>query len=97
MSAKKKGIAFLWNRAKIGMKIIIAIIIECVGPRCLRNGINKSMSGMTDNIVIIGMLIFVLRNFAEALPEIYPNAKWPTANDLFSSDYHCSTCFSLCF
>jgi hypothetical protein len=60
-------------------------MIECVGPRWLRNGIIMSMSGIMDNIKTVGMLKFVLRSFADDLLEIYPNATWPTANNLISS------------
>lgn len=44
-----------------------------------------SMSGITDSVRTTGMLSFVFSSFAEVLLEIYPNARWPTANDLFSS------------
>ena len=43
------------------------------------------MSGMTDSVRTAGMLSFVFSSFAEALLEMYPSARWPTANDLFSS------------
>ena len=66
-----------------------AIMSECVGPRCLRVGMRNrmrmSMSGITDSVRTTGMLSFVFCSFAEVLLEIYPNARWPTANDLFSS------------
>jgi hypothetical protein len=69
----------------MGIKIAKAIAIECVGPRCSRNGIIRSTSGIADNMRIKGMLSSVFRSFAEALLEMYPKARWPTANDLLSS------------
>jgi len=54
--------------AKNGMKTINAVTIECVGPRCSRNGIIRSMSGIMDNVRTKGMLISVFRSFADALP-----------------------------
>lgn len=71
--------------ANNGIKIINAVTIECVGPRCSRNGITRSMSGIMDNAKTRGMLISVFRSFADALPRTYPRARWPTANDLFAS------------
>ena len=44
-----------------------------------------SMSGTTDSVSTNGMLSFVFSSFAEVLLEMYPSARWPTANDLFSS------------
>jgi len=61
--------------AKIGIKTIEAITIEWVSPLCSRNGINKSMSGMTDNIRIVGMLKFVFSTFEDVLLRMYPRAK----------------------
>jgi hypothetical protein len=72
----------------IGMKTIIAAIIECVGPRCSRNGISISMSGMTESVITRGMFSFVFVACAVNLQSIYPNAKCPTANDFFSSLFH---------
>ena len=43
------------------------------------------MSGITDSVMTNGMLSFVFSSFAEALLRIYPSARWPTANALFSS------------
>lgn len=58
------------------MKAMNAIMIECVGPRCSMNGLKKmSMSGMTDSTRTTGMLRFVFSSFAEALLEMYPNAR----------------------
>lgn len=71
--------------AKIGMKTMDAVMIECVGPRCSINGMRMSMSGMTDSMRTTGMLSFVFSSFADVLLEMYPSARWPTANDLFSS------------
>ena len=47
-----------------------------------------SISGITDSIRTSGMLRCVFRSLAEVLLELYPNAKWPTANDLLSCR-HC--------
>lgn len=71
--------------AKIGMKAMNAIMIECVGPRCSISGITMSMSDITDSVRANGMLRSVFSSFAETLLDMYPNARWPTANDLFSS------------
>lgn len=60
---------------KIGMKIMNAIMIECVGPRWSRNGIRMSMSGITDSVSATGMLSFVFSSFAEVLLEMYPSAR----------------------
>jgi len=74
---------------KIGMKTINAIIIECVGPRCSSVGISEwirmSESGMTESVRASGTFRFVFSILADVLLEMYPNARWPTANDLFSS------------
>jgi hypothetical protein len=43
-----------------------------------------SISGMTDNVSNTGIFTFDLRRSAETLPERYPRARWPTANDSFS-------------
>jgi len=71
------------------MKTSDAIMIECVGPRCSSVGmsfwIRMSESGMTDSVRARGMLMFIFSIFADVLPEIYPNARWPTANELGSS------------
>ena len=83
--AKRYGIAFLLYMTKMGTKTRHIITIECVGPRCSINGIKISMSGITDNKNISGMLILVLRILAVNLPIIYPSDKWPTAYDSSSS------------
>lgn len=58
------------------MKTINDSIIECVGPRCSMNEFKKmSMSGMTESVRATGMLRFVFNSFAEALLEMYPNAR----------------------
>jgi len=62
-----------------------AIMTEWVGPRCLINGIKRSMSGITESVRANGILSSVFSSFAEALLRTYPNARWPAANDLFSS------------
>lgn len=74
-----------------GMKARDSIIIECVGPRCSKVGMRMSMSGMTDSVRTMGMLIFVLRTFANALLKTYPSAKCPTANDSFPSLFQLKT------
>jgi len=75
--------------ANMGMNIMNAVMSEWVGPRCSMVGMKiwmrMSMSGMTDRVRTSGMLIFVFSSFAAVLPEMYPRARWPTANDLFSS------------
>jgi hypothetical protein len=45
------------------------------------------MSGMTDSVRTSGMFMSVFSSFAAALLDMYPRARWPTANDLFSSRY----------
>lgn len=62
-----------------------AIIMECVGPRCGRNGNRMSTSGMIESVKISGRLSFVFNNVADVLPVMYPSAKWPTANNVCSS------------
>ena len=71
--------------AKSGIKAMNASMTEWVGPRCSINGIKRSISGITESVRTNGMLSSVFNSFAEALLRIYPNARWPTANDLFSS------------
>jgi len=44
-----------------------------------------SMSGMTESVKTSGIFNFVFVNFAVSLLRMYPRAKCPTANDLFSS------------
>ena len=56
---------------KKGMKTTMAVISECVGPRCIwmlkRKLRIMSISGMIESTRITGMLIFTLRSFADAL------------------------------
>jgi len=61
--------------AKMGEKIMNAMIIECVGPLCSMNGIRRSMSGITDSVRANGMLSSVFNSLDEALLERYPNAR----------------------
>ena len=72
-----------------GMKINIAITIECVGPRCISDLIRKpkmmSMSGITERVKITGMLKFTLNSLADALASKYASDMCPTANEVFSS------------
>ena len=74
---------------KKGMKTSMAVIIECVGPLCistLKKKLNMiSMSGSTERTKIKGMLKFTLRSFPDALPNKYPSAMCPTANEVSSS------------
>jgi hypothetical protein len=68
------------------MNAISAIMSEWVGPRCSTNELKKmSTSGMTERVRTSGMLSFVFSSFDEALLKMYPDARWPTANDLLSS------------
>jgi len=70
--------------ANIGVKIMMAIMIEWKGPLCWTKGINMSMSGMTESMKTRGILSFVLVVCDVNLLKVYPKAKCPTANDLFS-------------
>lgn len=73
--------------ANTGIRTKSIIKTEWAGPRCSMNGINMSMSGMTESVRITGILIPVFVNLVEALLKIYPNAKCPTAYDLLASDF----------
>lgn len=42
-------------KGSMGIKTIIVIMIECVGPLCLRMGINMSMLGITESVRTIGI------------------------------------------
>jgi len=53
------------------------MIIECVGPRCCRPGINRSASGITEARNNRGM--FTFRILDVSLPDKYPKARCPTA------------------
>lgn len=55
------------------------MIMECVGPRCLRTGIKKSMSGSVEAKNNRGTFTFTFRSLDVALPDKYPKAKCPTA------------------
>ena len=63
------------------------MIIECVGPRCCRLGINRSMSGIVEARNNRGMFTFTFRTLDAALPDKYPKAKCPTAYVVCSSYY----------
>jgi len=69
------------------MKIIIAVIIECVGPRCISDLSRKpkimSMSGITERVRINGTLKFTLNSLADALASRYASDMCPTANEAF--------------
>lgn len=76
----------MWYIVNIGMKIIVAVIIEWDGPRCSMMGVSSmSMSGITESVRMSGMLILVFVACAVNLLRMYPEAKCPIANDLFSS------------
>jgi len=64
---------------KAGRKRKQEMIIECVGPRCRRPGINRSTSGITEARNNIGMFTFTFRTLDVTLPDKYPKAKCPTA------------------
>lgn len=55
------------------------MIIECVGPRCCRPGINRSTSGITEARNNRGMFTFTFITLDVALPDKYPKATCPTA------------------
>lgn len=71
------------------MKTSIAVITECVGPRCIsvlrRKSKRRSMSGITERTKISGTLKFTLRSLADALLNKYASAMCPTANEVCSS------------
>jgi len=71
--------------AKIGMNAISAMMREWVGPRCLMNGIRRSISGRMESVRTKGMLSSVFNSLDDALLKRYPRARWPTANALGSS------------
>ncbi len=56
--ATKYGAAFFFLKIKRGRKMAMGIIILCVGPLCLVNGIIKSMSGSRERVHIAIMLAF---------------------------------------
>ena len=85
VKAIRYGAAFLWYMAKMGMNTMSVMMREWVGPRCLMNGIRRSISGRMESVRAKGMLSSVFNSFAEVLLKRYPGARWPTANDLFSS------------
>ena len=67
------------------MKTSIAVTIECVGPLCIsilrRKSKRMSISGITERTKTKGKLKFTLRSLADALPNRYPSAMCPTANE----------------
>lgn len=81
--AKTGAAGFLYTR-KIGMKTIVCIMIEWVGPRC-SSPMRKSMSGRSETRKSRGMLIFAFKSLDVAFPVRYPRATCPTANMMFSS------------
>ncbi len=82
------------------MKIIIS---ECVGPRCSKPEIRRSMSGIMETKRRITILDFTFRSRSVIFPVMYPKAKCPTANiffatsNVFDSFYQSGNhkCFSL--
>ncbi len=62
------------------MKNRKTIIRECVGPLCLRPGIIRSMSGMTEATNSRGTFTSTFRSLDVAFPVMYPKARCPTAN-----------------
>jgi len=85
IKAARYGNISLRQTTNNGRKIIVAVIIEWVGPRCSKKGSIISISGATESVRIKGMFIFVFVASAVSLLRMYPRAKCPTANDLFSS------------
>lgn len=71
------------------MKMSIADITECVGPRCIsmlkRKSKTMSMSGSTERTRTKGTFMFTLRSFADVLLSRYPSAMCPIANEIGSS------------
>jgi hypothetical protein len=64
----------------IGTKIKAYRTIECIGPRCIKPGTRKSISGRIDARKISGTLTLAFRNLAVPFPLMYPRARCPTAN-----------------
>jgi hypothetical protein len=78
--AVKQGNArFQYNR-KRGIKNKDRTIKEWIGPRCLRLGTRKSMSGRMEARNNKGIFTFTLRILDDAFPHRYPRARCPTAN-----------------
>jgi len=57
------------------MKTSNAEITECVGPRCSKNGMRISTSGITDNIKVKDMLSSVLSDLEVTFARTYPKDK----------------------
>ena len=62
-----------------GRNTRMAMIIEWVGPRCLRTGINRSISGMIETKNSRGIFTLESRRRPAAFPVRYPKARCPTA------------------
>jgi len=71
--------ALFLKSMKIGRKSRQKTITECIGPRCSRPGINRSMSGSTEARNNKGMFIFAPRILDAVFPDRYPRARCPTA------------------
>ncbi len=56
------------------------VMMECVGPRCIRKRSKRSTSGSTEAANRSGKFALTLASFAEPFPVRYPSAKWPIAN-----------------
>ena len=63
----------------MGRKSRQKTITECIGPRCSRPGISRSMSGSTEARNNKGMFIFTSRILDAVFPDRYPRARCPTA------------------
>lgn len=87
----KYGRASFLNAMIVGMKIMIAINIEWIGPRCTINGTSKSMSGATERDNMRGMLTLVFVKWAVNFAVKYPRAKWPIAYNLLPC-FKCLAC-----
>src|SRR5665647_1701286 len=56
------------------------VIIEWVGPLCVRKRKSKSTSGRTEVASKRGRFNLTLTSFEVPFPNMYPKAKWPIAN-----------------
>ena len=56
------------------------VIIEWVGPRWIRKTKSRSTSGRIEVASRSGKFSFTLASFDVAFPNMYPKARWPTAN-----------------
>ena len=84
--AMKYGVALFPYSMKAGRKRRQKMIIECIGPRCCRPGINRSTSGIMEARNNRGMFTFMFRILDVTFPDKYPKARCPTAYVSCSSD-----------